>query len=220
MTALATISARPAIRSRRSSWGRSRIPTQTIPVYPTFNEAYTAAWVNDEFKVNDNLTLTLGLRFDYQFARTESDDQYSTFDPNTPNPGAGNLPGALIFAGDCAGCSGRRKFEDPKKDAWGPRVGFAYRLGETKRDSWRLRDLLRRRRVLAIHRAADAWLRGEPAGAEPHQRRAPRILSGRWVPCSERRAAAVHQSDIRQRHVAAGRGARWVDTAALPELVA
>ena len=45
---------------------------QTIPVYPTFNEAYTAAWINDEFKVSDKLTLTLGLRFDYQFARTES----------------------------------------------------------------------------------------------------------------------------------------------------
>ena len=73
---------------------------QTIPVHPTFNEAYTAAWINDEFKVNDKLTLTLGLRFDYQFARTESEDQYSTFDPNTPNPGAGGIPGAIIFAGD------------------------------------------------------------------------------------------------------------------------
>jgi hypothetical protein len=110
--------------------GQVQSSDQTIPVYPTFNEAYTAAWVNDEFKVSDKLTLTLGLRFDYQFARTERDDKYSTFDPNTPNPAAGNLPGALIFAGDCSGCSGRRTFEDPKKDAWGPRVGFAYRLGD------------------------------------------------------------------------------------------
>ena len=30
--------------------------------------------MNDEFKVSDKLTLTLGLRFDYQFARTERDD--------------------------------------------------------------------------------------------------------------------------------------------------
>ncbi len=110
--------------------GQTQSADQTIPVYPTFNEAYTALWVNDEFKVSDNLTLTLGLRFDYQFARTERDDLYSTFDPNTPNPGAGGIPGALIFAGDCSGCSGRRTFEDPKKDAWGPRVGFAYRLGD------------------------------------------------------------------------------------------
>ena len=48
--------------------GQVQDSNQTIPVYPTFNEAYTAAWINDEFKVNDRLTLTLGLRFDYQFA--------------------------------------------------------------------------------------------------------------------------------------------------------
>jgi hypothetical protein len=110
--------------------GQVQDATQTIPVYPTFNEAYTAAWLNDEFKVNDKLTLTFGLRFDYQFARTERDDQYSTFDPNTPNPGAGGIPGALIFAGEGNNRSGRSKFETPKKDAWGPRVGFAYRLGD------------------------------------------------------------------------------------------
>jgi hypothetical protein len=53
-------------------------------------------------------------------------NQYSTFDPNTPNPGAGNLPGALDFAGQ----NGHgRTFEDPKHDAWGPRLGFAYRVG-------------------------------------------------------------------------------------------
>src|SRR4029077_3832332 len=72
---------------------------------------------------------TVGLRFDYQFARTESKDQYSTFDPTTPNPGAGNIPGALIFAGKGAGRTGARTFEHPNRDAWGPRFGFAYRLG-------------------------------------------------------------------------------------------
>ena len=111
--------------------GQVQQSSQTIPVYPTFNEAYTAAWINDEFKVSDKLTVTLGLRFDYQFARTERDDQYSTFDPNTPNPGAGNIPGALIFAGSGPGRTGSRKFpESPDKDAWGPRAGFAYRLGD------------------------------------------------------------------------------------------
>ena len=110
--------------------GQVQDATQVIPVYPTFNEAYTAGWVNDEFKVSDRLTVTLGLRLDYQRARTESDDQYSTFDPNTPNPAAGGRPGALIFAGSGTGRSGRRTFENPKFDAWGPRAGFAYRLGD------------------------------------------------------------------------------------------
>jgi hypothetical protein len=99
-------------------------------VYPTFNEAYTAAWVNDEFKVSGRLTLTVGLRFDYQFPRTENTDQYSSFDPTRPNPDAGNRAGALVFAGAGPGRSGRRTFENPHKDAWGPRVGVAYRVGE------------------------------------------------------------------------------------------
>ena len=73
--------------------GQVHFSTQTIPFHPMFNEAYMAPWINDQFKVTRKLTLTLGLRFDYQFARTESHDQYSTFDPSTPNPGAGDLPG-------------------------------------------------------------------------------------------------------------------------------
>src|SRR5206468_12418286 len=46
--------------------GQVQASSQTIPVQPTFREAYTASWVNDEFKLNDRLTLTLGLRFDYR----------------------------------------------------------------------------------------------------------------------------------------------------------
>ena len=110
--------------------GQVNSANQGIPAMPTFRETYTGIWVNDEFKVSDKLTLTLGLRFDYQSARTEINDEYSTFDPNTPNPGAGNRPGALIFAGEGAGRAGTRKFEDVPKDAWGPRVGFAYRLSD------------------------------------------------------------------------------------------
>jgi hypothetical protein len=109
--------------------GQVDTSTQTIPFHPMFNEAYLAPWINDGYKVTSRLTLTVGLRFDYQFARTESKDQYSTFDPTTPNPGAGNIPGALIFAGKGAGRTGTRTFEHPNRDAWGPRLGFAYRLG-------------------------------------------------------------------------------------------
>ena len=110
--------------------GQVQDANQTIPALPTFRETYTGIWINDEFKVSDKLTVTLGLRFDYQSARTETQDQYSTFDPLTPNPGAGNIPGALIFAGEGDGRSGKRKFEDNPKDAWGPRVGFAYRVSD------------------------------------------------------------------------------------------
>ena len=36
----------------------------------------------------------------------------------------------MIFAGDGPGRSGQRKFEDVPKDAWGPRLGFAYRIDD------------------------------------------------------------------------------------------
>jgi len=110
--------------------GQVHSSDQTIPVHPMFNEAYWAPWINDEWKVNNNLTLNFGLRFDYQAARTESNDKYSTFDPNTPNPGADGFLGAVIFAGTGDGRSGRRTFEDPGHGNFGPRFGFAYRVGD------------------------------------------------------------------------------------------
>ncbi len=73
--------------------------------------------------MSDKLTLTLGLRFDYQSARTEVNNQYSTFDATTPNPGAGNIPGAIIFAGDGPGL---RRNADVREPAEG-RVGAAHR---------------------------------------------------------------------------------------------
>ena len=110
--------------------GQVNSTTQTLPFHPQFYEGYVSPFINDEFKATNKLTLTFGLRFDYQLARTESQDRYSTFDPTAPNPGAGGIPGALIFAGHCAGCSNRSTFEDPKHDAWGPRFGFAYLLND------------------------------------------------------------------------------------------
>jgi hypothetical protein len=110
--------------------GQVHASNQQIPVFHTFRETYTGVFVNDEFKVSDKLTLTLGLRFDYQSARTERDNQYSTFNATTPNPGCGGCLGAVIFAGEGPGRTGQRKFEDIPKDAWGPRVGFAYRLDD------------------------------------------------------------------------------------------
>ena len=101
-----------------------------IAAEPTFYERYAAPWVNIDTKLTSKLTLNFGLRWDYQTARIETNDQYSTFDINTPNPGAGGRLGAQLFAGDGPGRTGSRKFQKPPKDAWGPRFGFAYRLND------------------------------------------------------------------------------------------
>src|SRR5260370_23026228 len=42
------------------------------------------------------------------------------------NPAAGGIPGALQFAGNGPGGTGQASFLDLRKNAWGPRLGFAY----------------------------------------------------------------------------------------------
>jgi hypothetical protein len=110
--------------------GQVHAANQNIYAQPTWFENYFSPWINAEMKVNSKLTLQAGMRLDYQTARTEQNDEYSTFDANTPNPGAGGRPGAVIFAGSGPGRTGSRTFEDPSWDAWGPRAGFSYRVND------------------------------------------------------------------------------------------
>ena len=199
--------------------GQVQTANQTIPVEPTFRETYTGAWINDEFKVSDKLTLTLGLRFDYQSARTEVNDQYSTFDPNTPNPGAGNLPGAMIFAGDGPGRAGTRTFEDPPKDAWGPRIGAAYRVND--------RSALRGGYgIYYAHVAFDQFVGQPTLGFQANALAAnttngiqPAFLLDQGFPASAIQQPPFIDPDVRPGDGAHRGGERWTDAAAVPELV-
>src|SRR5205823_3524176 len=47
---------------------------------------YAAPWVNDDFKLTPKLTLSLGLRFDWQSGLYEEHGRFSTFDPTAQNP--------------------------------------------------------------------------------------------------------------------------------------
>lgn len=102
----------------------------SIRTQPMIYEGYYAPWYHHEYKITPKLTLNFGVRWDYQTGKVEKWDRWSTFDPTVPNPGAGGLPGAVVFAGSGPGASGRRSFEDPSRDSWGPRFGFAYRLSD------------------------------------------------------------------------------------------
>ncbi|MES1258538.1 MAG: TonB-dependent receptor, partial [Acidobacteriota bacterium] len=92
-------------------------------IYP-----YYAAFVQDDIRLTNRLTINIGLRYDLPQPRREADFQNSNFDPTAPNPGAGNLPGALIFAGTGAGRTGRTTLLQTRTNAWGPRLGFAYQI--------------------------------------------------------------------------------------------
>ena len=101
-----------------------------IPDFPTITENFVSWSVVDEYRLSNDLTITIGLRFEYQSAIRERDDNMSTFDPAVPNPGAGGRLGAMIFSGTGPGRTGSRTLESPPRDAFGPRIGIAYRVGQ------------------------------------------------------------------------------------------
>ena len=69
-----------------------------------------APYVQDNIQVSPNLTVNLGLRWDIWTPFVEVENRVSFFNPNIPNPVAGNILGALQFAGngaDSCGCRHR-----------------------------------------------------------------------------------------------------------------
>lgn len=87
-----------------------------------------AIFAGDTWKTTSKLTLDLGLRYEIDPPTVEEHDHFSFFDPNAPNPGAGNLPGAVAFAGSGTGRSGLRHPEDTWYGAIAPRIGLAYAM--------------------------------------------------------------------------------------------
>jgi hypothetical protein len=78
-------------------------------VFPNYDWAYAAPWIQDDWKVTPKLTLNLGLRWDFNASVRESDDRMNyVFDSTAPNPVQGkidpirfpdlNLKGGLTFA--------------------------------------------------------------------------------------------------------------------------
>ena len=91
---------------------------------------YWAGYIQDDWRVNSKLTINYGLRWEVQMPPTGLEDRWSDFSPTTPNPRAGNIPGALIYAGTGTGRQGTRTLADSWYGGWGPRFGFAYKLDD------------------------------------------------------------------------------------------
>jgi hypothetical protein len=104
-----------------------------VPTLATqyIRQKYIASYVNDSWKVTPKLTLNLGLRWDISTPTREKYDNFSFIDPSLSNPGAGNRPGSLVFAGNVAGKGNPASFggsypETTNLKEFAPRVGFAY----------------------------------------------------------------------------------------------
>jgi hypothetical protein len=85
-------------------------------------------YIQDNWKVSKNLTLDVGLRYDFYPTVTEDHSIESFFNPYLTNP-ATNLSGALQFTGFGTNtCSCETPVQNYKSN-WGPRLGAAYQLG-------------------------------------------------------------------------------------------
>jgi hypothetical protein len=87
---------------------------------------YFAGFFQDDWRVSSKLVLNLGLRWETQLPPTGLDDRWSDFSATTPNPGAGGILGAVLFAGSGPGRVGSRTLANGYWKAFGPRLGFAY----------------------------------------------------------------------------------------------
>jgi len=84
--------------------------------------SYGGFYAQDQWRLSPRLTLTYGLRWEWQTPAYESRNQSGEVDLTAPNAGAGNRPGAVVFAGGASG----RSFGGTDLSGFGPRLGLAW----------------------------------------------------------------------------------------------
>ena len=104
------------------------VNVHNVPKYGAEQRAY-ALFVGDTWKLSPKLTVNYGLRWDKFTPTWETNNQLAFFS-FAPNPGAGNLPGSLAYAGSQWGSAsaGAKYPETPWNGAVAPRLGLAYKL--------------------------------------------------------------------------------------------
>ena len=95
---------------------RSQYALSSILV-ANLRQRYQFAYVQDDWRLNDKLTLNLGLRYEYATPWWENDNLMTNYDPAAKT---------MIFAKD--GSMYDRALIDPDRNNWGPRLGLAYSL--------------------------------------------------------------------------------------------
>ncbi len=91
---------------------------------------YSAAFLQDDWKVTNRLTLNLGLRWEYEGPTKDRRNVFPNFDPSITNAlaapaGMPGLKGGYTFVGANGIPNG---LTDPSHKNFGPRLGFAYQF--------------------------------------------------------------------------------------------
>jgi len=92
---------------------------------------YYALFFQDEWKVRNNVTLTVGLRYSLELPRTEDGDRYVFLDQESRNPLDGKVPGLGPILGGVGfvGIEGRgRRTQIADRNNWDPRIGLAWEV--------------------------------------------------------------------------------------------
>ncbi len=105
--------------------GRTETIRNVTQRYP-----YFGFYAQDDFRITRKLMLNIGLRYDLTMPPTNKLDEYSDFNPTRANPAAGNIPGALWFAGFGQGRENTRSLVPGWYGGIGPRIGIAYTPNE------------------------------------------------------------------------------------------
>lgn len=102
-------------------WVNSATRLETYPINSRA-DSY-GAFIQDDWRITPNLTLNIGLRYDIDSPRWETNNRQNSFDVNAINPVSGT-PGAILFSGR----DGLSKYaHNWDKNNFGPRLGFAWK---------------------------------------------------------------------------------------------
>ena len=111
------------------------LPQQTSVQYGQdnyhFHGNYSDLYLQDEWKVRGNLTLNLGVRYEYVSPFTEENNLIANLDlsPGVLNPAAGTPAVAVVIPGQSGPYSGPlpASLMRPDRNNFAPRVGFAWK---------------------------------------------------------------------------------------------
>ena len=101
------------------------VTSVTLATPPEYRKRKTQSglYIQDTWRLRRNLTLDLGLRWDYGTYAKEDFGRAVDFSPTTPNPAAGGRLGAYIYEATC-NCN----FASNYPYAIAPRIGIAYTI--------------------------------------------------------------------------------------------